>query len=1172
MRLIYHRRTVGFLFVLVIALFGFLFLRDRLVEAILTYQRVGIEEEGDVARKRSDWFFQQRAFPFDSIPEDGYQKASAYAREQLRPPLAERTAEDVWLPFGPTGITPAGIGRASAIAISPADPKTIYIGGALGGIWKTTDGGTSWSPRTDGQASLAISVIVIDPTNANIIYAGTGSKWYGAPWGAGILKSTDGGQNFVQLGATTFQGVSITGLVINPTNTQVIYAGVSSIGHSGAYDEAPISSVNGVYKSTDGGATWTRLANAPIGYVSELRMHPTNPEEVYAAYDQFHSDQRPTGIFKTTNGGSTWARLSGAGFPQTGVGRISFALARSSPSTIYASLESTADGGLLNIYKSINGGDSWSAVGRPPGAPFDPGVICFCGALNVLTVSPTDPNTLYFGGRALFRSRNGGQSWEDGVSGDLHAVEFDPGDTNRAVFGGDDGVFENVGLSTSYTRRNGNLSITQFYSIALRPGDDDYVLGGAQDVGALVRTSSNVWTGSHGSDGGIVLLDPASPSTLYHSDHNVSFFRSDNGGQGAQGSGWARKESGLGKDDRSMFIAPVAMDASNPQTIYLGTYRLYKTTNRGDLWTPISSDLTRGTNYIPGVASHAISAIAVGPGSSSLIFVGTSDGNLQISRDAGTTFVNSNAGLPIRYISRIVIDPANAQIAYLAISGFGSGHVFKTTNGGTNWIDISGNLPDVPANVLALARGTNKLYVGTDIGVFVTTGPATTWTEVGPDTLPNSPVFDLKINDRSGSVFAATHGRGVFKLRGPDCTLSFQPSSQSFPATGGEGSFSTNSVCGATQVSVNNSWTHIVTNDTKTIRYVIEANYSSQPRTATITAEGQTYTIQQSGANTSCIVSPSGLVAWWRFEGTAADETGLNGGTATDTGAFSAGIIGGAFVGDGTATTIGVARKIDVPDSQSLALTRSMSIEGWLRLNGTGPYWLLTRGEKGYQPNVQQAYTLAVSGGGLNFTIWPSASASTSFGVGTPSPLPLGDFVHFAVTLDDSTGQLKLYQNGLVVAQGTTALRPYGDFGAPSKGVTIGAIYGGCVGCDFNGALDELSVYNRSLTAAEVQTIYNARSSGKCPRGVEPTPSLVTVSGKVVTPDGRGLRNATVSMTDAQNVVRTTTTSSFGFFSFANVATGGQYVFRVQSRSYRYSPVTVTINDNLTLPDFVGLE
>jgi ligand-binding sensor domain-containing protein len=210
------------------------------------------------------------------------------------------------------------------------------------------------------------------------------------------------------------------------------------------------------------------------------------------------------------------------------------------------------------------------------------------------------------------------------------------------------------------------------------------------------------------------------------------------------------------------------MDPSNPHTLYLGSYRLYRTTDRADTWSVISDDLTKGTSfpYNSNIRFSAISAIAVAKNSPTTIYVGTSDGNLQVTTNGGRTFSNLNAGLPLRYISRIATDPANSQVAFVALSGFGSGHVFKTLTGGMNWSDISGNLPDIPVNALVLDTSSTpyKLYVGTDIGVFVADANGNIWTEVGGNTLPNSPVFDLEFNNNTKTLFAATFGRGAFKL------------------------------------------------------------------------------------------------------------------------------------------------------------------------------------------------------------------------------------------------------------------------------------------------------------------------------------------------------------------------------------------------------------------------
>lgn len=340
-----------------------------------------------------------------------------------------------------------------------------------------------------------------------------------------------------------------------------------------------------------------------------------------------------------------------------------------------------------------------------------------------------------------------------GMQGDVLAIEFDLRNPNRVVVTSDGGVFASPDTGNSWAGFNSNLSLTQFYHIALHPTDDNYVFGGSQDKGVLIRKTVTNWDYVSFGDGGDVQIDFAHPSTLHHPDIFMSFERSDDGGQT-----WQKKETGLNKDDRSIFIMPVTMDPSDSATLYLGSYRLYKTTNRGENWSPISGDLTNGESF------NAISAIAIAKSSSATIYVGTSDGNLYVTTNGGATFRSIRAGLPLRFISRIAVDPVNAQIAYVSLSGFGSGHVFKTTNGENTWSDISGNLPDIPVNALTLDPFVPSIvYIGTDNGVFVTTDGGATWAAVGPDTLPHSPVFDLKTN-KTGSLVAATFGRGAFKL------------------------------------------------------------------------------------------------------------------------------------------------------------------------------------------------------------------------------------------------------------------------------------------------------------------------------------------------------------------------------------------------------------------------
>ncbi len=657
------------------------------------------------------------------------------------------------------------------MAIDRTNSKVLYVGGSLGGVWKTTNGGNSWTPLTDFQPTLATGAIAVDPSNPNIVYVGTGdpnSHGYNY-FGAGILKSTNGGSSFAQLAADTFEGLSVAKLIIDPVNPAILYAGTAR-GFSGGHGHVPPPrrASFGIYKSVDGGVHWVRLTGAPAGDVRDVKMHPTSSNVIYATFDFSDEGGGASGIYRTADGGQSWVPMGGTGLPATGFGRISMAIAPSAPETLYAAFESTAFGAdLLNIFKTTNAGASWSAMSRPVsgfGAP----KICTCDFTNVLSISPTDPNIVFFGGASLYRSTNGGSSWIDmtrqsqtgsnvgGMQGDVLAIEFDPSNPSHVIVGSDGGIFASVDTGNSWLGGlNSNLSLSQFYSIAVAPGDDGHILGGSQDKGVLLRRSATVWDYVSYGDGGEMQIDPVTPTTLYHPDISLSFERSDDDGRT-----WQTKETGLVKTDRFRFnVNPLAIDPMNPHTLYLGSQRLYRTTNRGDSWSPISGDLTNGG------FNETISAVAIGKASASTIYVGTSDGNLQVTTNGGSTFSNLNSGLPQRFISRIVVDSANSQTAYCAVSSFHTGHIFKTTNTGGLWSDISGNLPDVPVNALAVdPLNSNHLYAGTDAGVFVTTDGGTNWTVAGGNSLPHSPVFDVKISSATHAVFAATFGRGIFML------------------------------------------------------------------------------------------------------------------------------------------------------------------------------------------------------------------------------------------------------------------------------------------------------------------------------------------------------------------------------------------------------------------------
>ena len=379
------------------------------------------------------------------------------------------------------------------------------------------------------------------------------------------------------------------------------------------------------------------------------------------------------------------------------------------------------------------------------------------------------------------------------------------------------------------------------------------------------------------------------------------------------------------------------------------------------------------------------------------------------------------------------------------------------------------------------------------------------------------------------------------------CTFALNQTRQNFPASGGEGSFTVTALAGCRPAAVSSvNWLAPITGDSSTVRFILTANYASHPRIGTITVAGQQFTVRQAAARTACIPVPPGLIAHWRGEGNGLDETGINHGTLVNNMSFGGGKIGGGLSGsyDGGGA-------LRVPDSASLALTNSLTIEGWLQFESVrGVVIRRTLG-------AADSYGAYIQDQRLAFTIWGPDRGFTLHS----DRLDGGEFLHVALTLDDVTGDVKMFINGTLVRQGRTARRPNA---LPGAAVIIGNI---------NGITDELAVYNRALSTAEIQAIYNAGNAatgpaGKCPPAAPP----VSVRGRVLTPAGLGVRNAIVSLADEQGAARTAITSSFGFYNFENVPVGQTYTVRVTSKSYRFPPRHVLANDSLSNIDLVGLE
>jgi len=736
---------------------------------------------------RQAWFYNQRAYPLGRIPPGArlnaireLQRINAAAgarRLTGQAAMTPRTSgivpnSSTWTPIGPQPTNGPVSGRVTGIAIDPRSNNSVYIGAAEGGVWKTTDGGTTWTPLTDGQVSLASGAIALDPTNPDVVYVGTGEANFSGDsyYGAGILKSTDAGATWTNIVGPFLQD-HIGAIVVNTVNSQIVLS----------------ASDTGIWRSSDGGQTWTQTLGGAIG--TSLALDPGNPDSIYAALGDYYGNLK-NGVYHSTDGGLTWEALAGTGLPATSTGRIQIAMAPSQTQTLYVQIQDASNTGdlwgtLLGIYKSTDGGNTWTQLT----AAQEPGSQIWYDS--VIAVSPQDPNVVFAGAIGLIRSLDGGQTWDDvlPMHVDKHAFAFTQ-DGTELYIGTDGGMYSTTGItaaSPTALSLNTTLALTQFYpGIAIHPQNPDIAIGGTQDNGTQFFAGAPMWTQVACGDGGYTAIDPSFPSFSYVTCENISIARTFNLNGIAQ---WIDAAYGIDQADSGAFIPPFVMDPSNPQTLYFGTYRLWQSLDSAGIWYPVSADLTG--------KKGVLSAIAVAPSDSTTVYCGTDNGYVQVSNNiqlgGNAAWTNQSAGLPQRSVTSIAVDPIAAATAYVTFSGFSTGssqpgHVFMTTNGGANWTDISGNLPNIPVNDLVVDPDIpNTLYIGTDAGVMVTSDGGNSWLTLG-DGLPNVVVLSLVLHRPSRILRAATHGRSVWDILAPLPVPTAQPSIASIsPATANAG-------------------------------------------------------------------------------------------------------------------------------------------------------------------------------------------------------------------------------------------------------------------------------------------------------------------------------------------------------------------------------------------------
>ncbi len=710
--------------------------------------------------KPNDWFFRQRAFPFEQINQTAYLNALQQAHQFREEAKASRN-EGVWEFSGPINTG----GRITDVEMHPYDLNTIYLGAAAGGVFKSTDAGITWQPVFDEALSLSIGDIAIAPSDPDILYVGTGEANAGggslAYDGVGVYRSEDGGQTWQHKGLE--ESRNIGRMVVDPRDPDVVY--VAAMGN--LFADSPN---RGIYKTEDGGDTWENVL-----YVSDstgaidVAINPEHADTLYAAlWERVRRPNRrsyggPTcGIYRSFDGGETWQELTN-GLPALAEdkGRIGIDISVSNPNILYA-IYADSIGYFKGVYKTIDGGDTWIQTndGGLSGAYYSYG--WWFGRIKV---DPVDPDIAFVIGFTLYRTKDGGNSWND-VSGwdvhvDQHGLYIHPLNHNFIVLGNDGGLYLSYDGGSSWTW-NETIPITQFYTCEVDRQMPWRLYGGAQDNGTNRTTTGALddWEMIYGGDGFQVLVDPVDNNYIYAEYQYGGLGRSTNGGLS-----FSDATSGISQSDRFNWNCPVVFDPSEPKTLYFGTNRLYKTVNRAISWFPVSGDLTDGDQ--PGnLAYNTLTTISVSPVNNDIIYTGSDDGNVNVTQDGGQTWQNISGDLPKRWITRVTADPSDETTAYVTISGYRwdefMPHVFKTEDLGQTWKDISSNLPEAPVNDIIIDPANNQiLFVATDVGVYVTWNGGDEWEMLG-DNLPNVVVNDLDYHLPTNKLVAATYGRSLY--------------------------------------------------------------------------------------------------------------------------------------------------------------------------------------------------------------------------------------------------------------------------------------------------------------------------------------------------------------------------------------------------------------------------
>lgn len=717
--------------------------------------------------------------------------AGAFSRSDAGPslPAGASLAGATWLPLGPLpaqSMSGGGIdfgytsGRITALAVHPRDASFVLVGAATGGIWKSTDGGSTFRPVSDTSPALAISGLTFSPGDPDVIYAATGeadsadleflpTRSYGTYLGAGLLRSVDAGESWTRVDVDLPANAVLSRVLVHPTDPQKVLVAVY------LYPDVAGRTVRvgGTYRSTDGGVHFTRTF-AHGG--SDLAQDPNQPDVVYAAFGitgGCASCSDPSGVYRSADFGATWTPSLTAASPQAGfetqTGNVKIGVTRTDPVTIYASvldsLYSSHSGG--GIYRSTDGGATWQKRTVHPQMCGDQ-----CEYDHVVLPHPTEKDVVYFGAVDLYKSTDGGATWRmltnvyyagGTVHVDHHAMAIPQTAPGTIYFGNDGGLNRSTDGGTTFQNLNATLGLIQFNGLTLHPVDPELAMGGTQDNGGLRYKGTPVWTDRIWSDGGAAVIHATEPTRILMANYYAYLnYSSSTGDTFVDATPWGLLMTRSGDPKEPMlFYPPMATAPAAPGTVFFSTQRVWANPTLGSnpsAWSPRSAaSITKGR----------ISALDVLGDGSGPLWIGSTIGEVMLSTDGGATFTARNAGLPSAVVTAIRSFSADGLSAYVAFGGFlgsPSRHLFRTLDGGQTWTNLTEGLPDAPATALALVPGDpSGLFLATDVGVFRSSDGGASWTSFNQG-LPNTTVMALEIHAVTRDLWAATYGRGAFRM------------------------------------------------------------------------------------------------------------------------------------------------------------------------------------------------------------------------------------------------------------------------------------------------------------------------------------------------------------------------------------------------------------------------